>query len=290
MKSNRNLNFVIFFFLLFFTLPLFAYKEETFMVAMRDSVRLATVVYQPSHGEEPWPTILIRTPYGGEYRKSLVDGWLTSMGDERFIDFFVQHPDYEPIYDRVNLSTRYDSVNVPILHIAGSQSTGLIDGLKIRKLESKMSRYPRFEKNPNTGEPFRQNTATKIAHQTIYHDWAHPSALCLPVLKTTSLPSVTVEKDLTILGQNYPNPFNNETVIPLRFPDQTNFKAETHLTIFNVTGRCVKQWKISACPFERVTVKWQGRDERGHPLPSGLYIIRLTNGRIVEIRKIMLLR
>ena len=39
------------------------------------------------------------------------------------------------------------------------------------------SNYERFEKNPNTGEPFRQNTTSQIAHQIVYHDTEYPSAL-----------------------------------------------------------------------------------------------------------------
>jgi putative CocE/NonD family hydrolase len=40
--------------------------------------------------------------------------------------------------------------------------------------------YPRFEKNPNTGEDF-PGEETRIAHNSIYMDLNHPSALLLPV-------------------------------------------------------------------------------------------------------------
>jgi len=39
-----------------------------------------------------------------------------------------------------------------------------------------------FDPNPNTGEPFRRNTATRIARNTIYCDAPHPSHLVLPVV------------------------------------------------------------------------------------------------------------
>lgn len=57
--------------------------------------------------------------YGGEYQKALVNGWLKDVGREDLIPFFFTHHDYSPVYDPVNLSTRWDSVNVPILHIGG---------------------------------------------------------------------------------------------------------------------------------------------------------------------------
>lgn len=37
---------------------------KTYMVSMRDGVRLATDVYLPPEGEGPWPVLLVRTPYG----------------------------------------------------------------------------------------------------------------------------------------------------------------------------------------------------------------------------------
>ncbi|MHC4891325.1 MAG: CocE/NonD family hydrolase, partial [Planctomycetota bacterium] len=40
-----------------------AKPTQTVMVPMRDGVKLATDVYLPD-GEEPWPAILFRTPYG----------------------------------------------------------------------------------------------------------------------------------------------------------------------------------------------------------------------------------
>ncbi len=57
--------------------------------------------------------------YGGELRYSLVENWLKQQDAEHLIDFFTEHPFYEPLYDCINLSTRWDSVNVPILHIGG---------------------------------------------------------------------------------------------------------------------------------------------------------------------------
>ncbi|HEV7499794.1 MAG TPA: CocE/NonD family hydrolase [Vicinamibacteria bacterium] len=44
------------------------------------------------------------------------------------------------------------------------------------------SNFPRFDRNPNTGEPAAAATRQAPAHQTVYHDAAHPSALILPVI------------------------------------------------------------------------------------------------------------
>jgi predicted acyl esterase len=49
-------------------------KSQSHMVAMSDGVRLATDVYQPTTGKPPFPTILIRTPYGKNVGKSMAGG------------------------------------------------------------------------------------------------------------------------------------------------------------------------------------------------------------------------
>lgn len=55
-------------------------------------------------------------------------------------------------------------------------------GHRIR-VDISSSNAPRFDPNPNTGEPFRASERTAIAENTIYHDAAHPSALLLPVIR-----------------------------------------------------------------------------------------------------------
>ena len=54
-------------------------------------------------------------------------------------------------------------------------------GHRIR-VDISSSNFPRFDVNPNTGEPLSRNRLTKIADQTIYHDTAHRSRIVLPVI------------------------------------------------------------------------------------------------------------
>lgn len=50
------------------------------------------------------------------------------------------------------------------------------------RVDVSSSSFPRFDVNPNTGEPLNANTHSKIAENAIYHDPAHPSAIILPVI------------------------------------------------------------------------------------------------------------
>ncbi len=54
-------------------------------------------------------------------------------------------------------------------------------GHRIR-LEVSSSNFPRFDRNPNTGNPFGQDTELRTARQIVYHDAARPSHLLLPVI------------------------------------------------------------------------------------------------------------
>ena len=47
------------------------------------------------------------------------------------------------------------------------------------------SSFPRFDVNPNTGEPAGQHTSTRVARNTIHHSAAHPSRITLPVVPRT---------------------------------------------------------------------------------------------------------
>jgi uncharacterized protein len=57
-------------------------------------------------------------------------------------------------------------------------------GHRIR-LDISSSNFPRFDVNPNTGEPLGMNRLMKTAENTVYHDSGHPSAVKLSVLRAT---------------------------------------------------------------------------------------------------------
>src|SRR5690606_25547353 len=50
------------------------------------------------------------------------------------------------------------------------------------RLEISSSNFPRFDRNPNTGNPFDSDTELIQATQKIYHDEYHPSHLILPII------------------------------------------------------------------------------------------------------------
>ncbi|MCA9183559.1 MAG: CocE/NonD family hydrolase, partial [Planctomycetales bacterium] len=57
-------------------------------------------------------------------------------------------------------------------------------GHRIR-VDVSSSNFPRFDVNPNTGEPLNRQRLSNVATQTIYHDMIRPSRIVLPVIPAT---------------------------------------------------------------------------------------------------------
>jgi len=89
-----------------------------------------------------------------------------------------------------------------------------------------------------------------------------------------------------VLWQNYPNPFNPETMIQYQLPKQ----AEVRLEIYNVLGELVRTLVNEKQPPRYYTVRWNGKDEHGRPVASGVYLYSLRAGEFVQVRKMMLIR
>ncbi len=88
------------------------------------------------------------------------------------------------------------------------------------------------------------------------------------------------------LHQNHPNPFNASTVIPFALP-----RAEkVRIKIYDLLGREVKTLVQKQFTAGEHRIKWNGDDELGRVLPSGLYVVKLQAGNFVATGKVLLLR
>jgi hypothetical protein len=83
------------------------------------------------------------------------------------------------------------------------------------------------------------------------------------------------------LDQNYPNPFNPETTISY----QLSHSGYCYLKIFNLQGQLVRTLVSENQESGRYSVVWDGRDDNGFTLPSGVYIYQLRHNDLVETRK-----
>ena len=90
------------------------------------------------------------------------------------------------------------------------------------------------------------------------------------------------------LSSNYPNPFNANTFMILTISGQNPVPAA--LKIYNILGQEVRTlMEGTVTPGSRVVV-WDGKDERGRELASGVYFARLQVGNFAHTRKLILTR
>ena len=88
------------------------------------------------------------------------------------------------------------------------------------------------------------------------------------------------------LSQNYPNPFNPTTTIRFGLPDEGKVK----LVIYNVLGQKVKELLNESRGAGYHTVMWNGKNETGQQVSSGLYIYRLESAKGAESKKMLLIK
>ncbi|MCK4272174.1 T9SS type A sorting domain-containing protein, partial [bacterium] len=90
------------------------------------------------------------------------------------------------------------------------------------------------------------------------------------------------------LSPNYPNPFNATTVLSLTIPGDEPMPAS--LKIYNVLGQEVRTLVDGIVSPGRHIILWDGTDDTGWDLASGVYFSRLDAGGFTQTRKLVLSR
>ena len=88
------------------------------------------------------------------------------------------------------------------------------------------------------------------------------------------------------LQQNAPNPFNGQTVIPWFLLQE----GPARLEVYALTGQRVAVLSRGPHKAGLYRFRWDGRDDQGRPLASGVYLYRLVTSQGVHTRKLTLLR
>lgn len=85
---------------------------------------------------------------------------------------------------------------------------------------------------------------------------------------------------------NYPNPFNPTTIVNY----QVSHAGAVRLTVHDVLGRRVATLVSGEVEPGNHQVEWNGRDEDGSPVASGVYFARLESAHLSSVRKMVLVR
>ena len=89
------------------------------------------------------------------------------------------------------------------------------------------------------------------------------------------------------LFQNYPNPFNSKTMIKYQIKGN---RDHVSLEIYNLLGKKVRILVNEDQPGGEYLVSWDGKDNNGNDVASGIYIYKLSAGEFNEAKQMILVR
>jgi hypothetical protein len=91
---------------------------------------------------------------------------------------------------------------------------------------------------------------------------------------------------VTNLGPAYPNPFNPSTTIPFSL----NGEERVSLRIFDAQGNLVRMLKNDVMPSGHHEVVWDGRDNAGNQMATGVYFVRFIAGSCEMTKKVVMIK
>jgi len=92
--------------------------------------------------------------------------------------------------------------------------------------------------------------------------------------------------DTYILSQNYPNPFNPVTHISYQIP----VSNEVIIKVYNLLGKEIKKLVNEHKAAGTYSVQWDGIDNDGHAVSSGVYLYRIAAGNFSQVNKMLLMK
>ena len=152
-----------------------------------------------------------------------------------------------------------------------------------------------FERFPQAAnrEVWRAFTETATSDEftgtTPNLDWGYgklnvAAALREPSTLVDDIPSARPEG--LSLAQNYPNPFNGRTEIRYHLPSP----APVEFTLYDLLGQPVRRLVVEYQNSGPHRISWDGSDEDGYAVASGVYLYRLETGRQQLSRRLILVR
>jgi hypothetical protein len=116
--------------------------------------------------------------------------------------------------------------------------------------------------------------------QIMTNDPDMPS-IAIPISVNPSSNENLVNPAVTELKGNFPNPFNPQTTIRFSLKDAGHVK----LNIYNMKGQLVKSLVNAPLSSGNHQMVWNGRDDKGNPVSSGIYLYRMSSGTYQATQK-----
>ncbi|MCL2065629.1 MAG: C25 family cysteine peptidase [Candidatus Cloacimonetes bacterium] len=91
---------------------------------------------------------------------------------------------------------------------------------------------------------------------------------------------------VTKLKGNYPNPFNPSTTISFDLANEGHVRID----VFNIRGQRIRVLTNDFFPVGSHNIDWNGQDENGHDVSSGVYFYRMSSNDSNDVRRMVLLK
>jgi uncharacterized repeat protein (TIGR01451 family) len=108
----------------------------------------------------------------------------------------------------------------------------------------------------------------------------------ITVQTSTGTPALASLPTSYTLGLSHPNPFRQATTIPFDLP----VSGTARVSIWDVSGRLVRTVVEGEMAAGRYQPRWDGRDDAGRTVASGIYFVRFESGAFADTRKIIRVR
>lgn len=236
-----------------------------------DSIFFAGFAYYKNHTVAPYVDSL----FGFVRAQPAINGAPEISFDQSHNPFTFDYASYWPAGTPPSVSTFRSNARGEISHIfrSASPATSIIEGQPVGVI-TKLANGQTFLFGFHLWymEPAG-------ARQLV--DWIMDRiATGVPDGSDASLPAAVT------LSQNYPNPFNPGTTIEYTVPT----RSSVQLDLFNILGQNVRTLVDESKPAGEYKAFWNGRDNRGQPVSTGVYLYRLRVGNAVLTKKMLLLK
>jgi hypothetical protein len=230
--------------------------------------------------------------YGGQQSGALEDIWALDLNNDSWANLT---PATRPS-GRWFPSNIYDAQNHRVVIFAGNLGTGNRTN-EVWQFDLMTNSWQQFSTSGTP--PAEREGAAAIYIQTedrmvIFGGRTNPEENDVWALNNLSgalssvehaTSQVEVPNRIRLLG-NFPNPFNPETTIHFEVPETVRFK----LSVCDLRGRIVKELAEGNLPTGIFKVSWDGTDDSGLKVPSGVYLVVLNAGDKILSKKAAVLR
>ena len=107
-----------------------------------------------------------------------------------------------------------------------------------------------------------------------------------PGSSNSDLELVSFQPSYYAIYQNYPNPFNSQTTIEYDLP----YQSKVNIMIYDILGREIKIIKDEIQSFGRHKVNWDGKNDMGKLVSTGIYIVKMESGKFIDYKKALFVK